>query len=187
MLVLECDASITSRNQSIMCRHRLLHKRPPTMGSNTSHSELRDDNQRMRLRGHRSGHITHTEQARELGATHQPPRHRKTCFAGSPKPGVLRLSSRPRRDTTAAPPHRLHPKLLEHSLQAPGAVRTSQLMPQEYCRTFTGVHEENEHIIRCKANVGKAEVESNCTLMDRPRTGRLSRAMYSCLSPAVAE
>lgn len=29
-------------------------------------------------------------------------------------------------------------------------------MSQEFSRTFTGVHEENEHVIRCEANVRKA-------------------------------
>ena len=45
--------------------------------------------------------------AKEFGATHQPPCHRTSCFAGSPKPSVLQQSSPRGRNTAAALPYLL--------------------------------------------------------------------------------
>jgi hypothetical protein len=136
-----------------------LHRRATTKGSNTPHFVTQDESQRRPLRGRWSvSHMCSGAQGgwwvRELGATHQPPCHRTSCFAGSPKPSVLQRSSPRGRNTAAAPPYLLHPKLLE--CQPPEVKRKRRPLCQEQCRTFTGVHEENQHIIRCKASVGKS-------------------------------
>jgi len=137
-----------------MCRLCSLHRRVTAKGSNTPHFVAQDESQRKPLRGHWSvSHISPGHRVvRELGATHQPPCHRTSCFAGSPKPSVLQRSSPRGRNTAAAPPYLSHPKLLE--CQPPG--RERQPLCQEQCQTFTGVHEENQYIIRCKASVGKS-------------------------------
>jgi hypothetical protein len=157
--------------KSLMRRLCSLHKRSPTTGSNTPRSELQDGSQRTRLRAHQSvSHISRVWRKRKSARRHSPTSlcHRKSCsqtlrngmYCGKVSANVDHCNA----------------ALLAKSKTAIGLEERSEETTDvpRVCPQFTGAHEEDEHIIRCKDNFGKT-----CLVLGRraSRKGRWIRAL----------